>query len=237
MAKELTTYQARELEDRIAAAADKYEVTAILNEYLDYRVGGKVLGMAFEKMFVAEDFSKDIKIETLKKIHPSYETVNGATWNRADNSYLGKKYNLVSTPVKGKLYSVRADGPNKGRKIRQNIRKDIADAITKQRCAVLDVRSSHIECDHKDGMKDDHRLADTAQQKLTDFQPLSKAANDAKRNHCSKCISTKKRYDARQLGYTVGWVYGDENTTVCKGCYWYDPKEFNRLVSANFNMQ
>jgi hypothetical protein len=36
-------------------------------------------------------------------------------------------------------------------------------------------------------------------QKLEDFQPLSKAANDAKRQHCKICMRTGERFDAKKL--------------------------------------
>lgn len=28
---------------------------------------------------------------------------------------------------------------------------------------------------------------------------------------------------------------GGENTQSCVGCYWYDPKKFNELISERFN--
>lgn len=75
---------------------------------------------------------------------------------------------------------------------------------------------------------------DTSNQKQSDFQPLSKAANDAKRSHCAKCIKTGKRYDATSLGYSQGFILGDENTKTCQGCYWYDPKYFNKIISTDY---
>ena len=78
-------------------------------------------------------------------------------------------------------------------------------------------------------------MNDLGNQSLKDFQPLSKAANDAKRSHCKICISTGKRYDAKRLGYSVSFTKGDFDTDNCHGCYWYDPVKFNNEVSANFN--
>lgn len=46
----------------------------------------------------------------------------------------------------------------------------------------------------------------TATQTLEDFQPLSKPANDAKRQFCKECKRTGIRYDAKQLGYTVSFT-------------------------------
>ena len=72
-------------------------------------------------------------------------------------------------------------------------------------------------------------------QKEADFQPLSKAANDAKRQHCRECVRTGKRYDAKRLGYKESYIVGNAKTSVCVGCYWYDPLQFNKLISKDFN--
>ena len=41
--------------------------------------------------------------------------------------------------------------------------------------------NTKIEIDHKDGRKNNHRISDPKNQELTDFQQLTKAANDVKR--------------------------------------------------------
>ena len=86
----------------------------------------------------------------------------------------------------------------------------------------------------KDGMKDDWRLNDKEMQKIEDFQPLSKTANDAKRQHCKKCLETGKRYNAKKLGYSESYTFGNEKSKTCVGCYWYDPIAFNKEISKNF---
>ena len=71
-----------------------------------------------------------------------------------------------------------------------------------------------------------------ATQKMDDFQALSKAANDAKRQFCKECRRTGIRYDAKKLGYPVSYYEGNEqhngNEDVCIGCFWYDPIEFRK---------
>jgi hypothetical protein len=86
----------------------------------------------------------------------------------------------------------------------------------------------------KDGMKDDWRLNDKSYQKLEDFQPLSKTANDAKRQHCKRCLETGIRYDAKKLGYSESYVFGNASSKTCVGCYWYDPVAFNKEISKDF---
>jgi hypothetical protein len=76
----------------------------------------------------------------------------------------------------------------------QSIRTDIKDVLRKKRCPVL-YTSSSIEIDHKNGRKNNPRVMCTATQVETDFQPLSKAANDAKRQHCIDCKKTGMRFD------------------------------------------
>ena len=218
-------------------ANDFETVVEILQKYNKYELKGAHLGRAFEKMFVKEEgFSINITMEELEKYHHSFHTTNGGDWCRSDQSYLGKKYNIIREKNGSKIYSIKTDGYNKNKRINQNIRNDILKTIQSKRCVILDI-STNIECDHKDGMKDDWRLNNKDAQKLEDFQPLSKAANDAKRQHCKKCIETGKRYDAKKLGYKESYLYGTENSKTCQGCYWYDPKKFNQKISENFNKQ
>ena len=69
-------------------------------------------------------------------------------------------------------------------------------------------------------------------QKLEDFQPMSKPVNNAKRQHCKECRKTNIRFDAKQLGYSISYTHGDKNYHgSCVGCYWYDPLEFNKEIS------
>lgn len=212
---------------------DSSGIIPLIQSFKDYDITSDVLGMVFEKLYVNEaGFSPVIMVDDLVKIHPAYRTKNGSTWNRSDVSYLGRRYNIVRGLTSGQISSVKCDGPLKNPKAAK-IRKDILLDIKKERCAILDI-SSRIECDHKDGLKDDWEVANPKLQKKEDFQPLSKAANDAKRNHCSKCKTSGKRYDAMRLGYSVSFLYGDENTKSCVGCYWYDPKKFNEIISKEY---
>jgi hypothetical protein len=94
--------------------------------------------------------------------------------------------------------------------------------------------NTKIEIDQKDGRKDCERVSDLNTQELSDFQPLSKAANDVKRQICKRCRETNKRWNAKSLkGNPFEFYYGDENYTEevgCKGCYQYDPVEYRRKV-------
>ena len=98
------------------------------------------------------------------------------------------------------------------------------------RCVILG--TSNPECDHKNGMKNEDRVMQNQEQKLSDFQPLSKAANDAKRQFCKECRRTGVRYDAKQLGYPIsyyeGGAYHNNEENACIGCFWYDPIEFRK---------
>ena len=92
--------------------------------------------------------------------------------------------------------------------------------------------NTRIEIDHKDGRKDDSRVSDKKTQKLEDFQPLCKAANDVKRQICKECKKTDKRWNAKNLkGNPYSYYEGDENYTEelgCVGCYQYDPVEYRK---------
>jgi len=69
-----------------------------------------------------------------------------------------------------------------------------------------------------------------------DCQPFHTVVNKAKRQHCKQCKETGIRYDATQLGYSVSQYIGpDEYKGSCIGCYWYDPNEFNKQISKDYN--
>ena len=94
--------------------------------------------------------------------------------------------------------------------------------------------NTKIEIDYKDGRKDNDNVSNTKTQDLSDFQPLSKAANDIKRQIYLKCKETNKRWNAKNLkGNPFEFYYGDENYTKevgCVGCYQYDPVEYRKTV-------
>ena len=232
---ELTQEQKQHIEERLDQSSGLIEVIDILKEFSQYELKGGQLGRAFEKMFVNKDsgFSTEVTIDELAKYHHSFYTTNGGDWCRSNQGYLGSKYNIERKIRGGRIFSVKIDGYNKKTKINQSIRNDIFKEIHSRRCVILDI-STNTEVDHKDGMKDDWRLNDKSYQKLDDFQPLSKTANDAKRQHCKKCLETGVRYDAKRLGYSESYTFGNYNSKTCVGCYWYDPVAFNKEISKNF---
>lgn len=154
---------------------------------------------------------------------------NGGSWCRKDGS-LGKRFIIDRHLVKGSISYVQLLGLNNRFQGTRGIRQDILKAIRQQRCVVLDVGT--VEVDHKDGSYQNRIASDPKAQSLDDFQSLSKAANNAKRAHCKKCQGIKKRYDASILGYSTGWWVGNEDYKgTCLGCYWNDPREFNKEIS------
>ncbi len=191
-------------------------------------------GIKYDENDPISCFSREVPIDELKNIHPAFESTNGCQWARTDGSYLGKKYKIKRPKKGGKIIAVQLDGSNRNSiKQYRNIRKDIRERLLADSCAILDVQSN-TEIDHKNGRYDDLSNLNLSVQNPEDFQVLSKAANNAKRQHCKECIRTGKRYDAKRLGYKESFVVGDENTSVCIGCYWYDPKRFNQLISKDF---
>jgi hypothetical protein len=166
---------------------------------------------------------------------------NGRSWCR-DDGILAKTYNLIivkndkNSPhfdanfTTNKIIGIKLNGFYSGEDkdfsnvIDPNIRK----ILSKQEC-VFSGSSHQIEIDHKNGRKNEARVMEGTEQKLTDFQPVSRPFNILKRSVCKKCSNDNKRYDAKKLGYCVSVVYGIidyEDSIGCKGCYFYDPKEF-----------
>ena len=156
---------------------------------------------------------------------------NGASWARKEST-LAKQYKIEfdkTITVGNGIDRIRLNGKNYG-DYSQHIRAEIKREIKAKRCVVLG--TSNPEVDHKNGMKNEDRVMKNEEQKLSDFQPLSKAANDAKRQFCKECMRTGIRYDAKQLGYPMSYYEGGQKhnneENACIGCYWYDPLEFKR---------
>lgn len=166
---------------------------------------------------------------------------NGCDFARK-SSTLAKHYDILFDKKRTKgsgIDAIKLNGYKKEETFNQNIRKDIKDAISKQRCVMLGIcgtsENTTIEVDHKDGRKNDWRVSNPETQRIEDFQPLCKAANDVKRQICKNCKRTDKRWDARNLkGNLFPFYEGDENYTEelgCVGCYQYDPVEY-RITCA-----
>ena len=156
---------------------------------------------------------------------------NGASWACKESAFAQKyiiEFDKSITKGNG-IDRIRLAGFRDG-DYSQHIRSDIKRAIKAQRCVVLG--TSDPEVDHKNGMKNEDRVMRNEDQRLEDFQPLSKAANDAKRQFCKDCKRTQIRFDAKRLGYPMSYYAGqarhnfEEN--ACIGCYWYDPIEFKK---------
>lgn len=156
---------------------------------------------------------------------------NGASWARKEST-LAKKYivEFYKDDTRGNsIDRIRVNGFNDVN-YSQHISANIKREIKSRRCVILG--TSNPEVDHKNGMKNEDRVMENTDQRLSDFQPLSKAANDAKRQFCKECKRTGIRYDAKKLGYPMSYYSGtakhnyEEN--ACVGCFWYDPIEFRK---------
>ncbi|MCI8520279.1 MAG: restriction endonuclease [Clostridia bacterium] len=163
---------------------------------------------------------------------------NGASWCRKSSS-LAKKYivEFDKSRTKGNsIDAIRLNGFNTNKTFNQNIRSDIKNYYKNKKCVMLGVNgnseNTQIEIDHKNGRKDDSRVSDITTQKLKDFQPLCKAANDIKRQICKNCKESNTRWDAKNIaGNPYSFYLGDSEYTEelgCKGCYQYDPVEYRK---------
>jgi hypothetical protein len=155
---------------------------------------------------------------------------NGGDWCRGDGT-VGKIFNIDRKKIGGKIISVQLQGYKKN-VFERSIAKHVRDFYKNKPCALLCIAGQFIELDHKDGRYDEFlKMSDN----VTDYQPLHKSANDAKRTHCLRCKSTNIKFDARLMGYSVPqWIGGEFYNGSCMGCFWYDPVEFNAQVSNSF---
>lgn len=177
-------------------------------------------------------FSKKIKVSEFIGDYKILQFGNGGDWPRSDGS-LAKHFIVDRIKVKGKIVAVQLCGKNTKKQISKSINSNIIKKIQKMRCAVLNV--GNVEVDHKDGHRDDYEGFKSKNQNIEQFQPLSKAVNSAKKEHCKKCRNNKIRFDAVKLGYSVSvWAGGIKYMGTCVGCYWYDIKKFNEEISKDF---
>ncbi len=185
--------------------------------------------------------SKWVTVDQFIGKYKELQLGNGGSWCRASSS-LAKKYILEFDKSKtpgNAIDAIRTVGFNDSKTFSQTIRNDIKEFYKRKNCVMLGINGSSentkIEIDHKDGRKNNERVSDMSTQKLEDFQPLCKAANDAKRQICKKCKETNKRWNARNLlGNPYSYYRGNEDYNEklgCVGCYQYDPVEY-RKVSA-----
>lgn len=193
----------------------------------------------FELAKPDENFvSRWVKVEEFVGEYKSLQFGNGAGWARNDGPF-GRKYNVEKktdiTPG-NRVDAIRINGLRNEKTFSQAIRKDIKDFYRDKNCVMLGVNGKSantlIEIDHKDGRKDDWRVSEKETQKIEDFQPLCKAANDIKRQICKVCKATDKRWDAKNIkGNPYSFYKGDENYNEqlgCEGCYQFDPVEYRK---------
>lgn len=176
--------------------------------------------------------SRWVKVEEFVGEYQELQLLNGAGWSRNDGPF-GRKYKIErdkSLTRGNRTDAIRTVGFAEVDPYTSHINPEIKKEIQSRRCVVLG--TSKPEVDHKNGMKNEDRVMLNEDQRLSDFQPLSKAANDAKRQYCKECKSTGIRYDAKLLGYPMSYYEGvahhNHEEDACVGCYWYDPLEFKR---------
>jgi hypothetical protein len=177
--------------------------------------------------------SEIIFIDDLVAAHGDmFMSNNGCQWARKGskltNKYIFQRFNAKEMGVTeiyrwNKIVAVQAlgfqDDRNKeNHQIPQEVRSELKD----KKCVVLYVQTSDMEIDHKNGKYN------STEYEINDFQRMTKAVNDAKREHCKKCNTSGCRFKASVLGYSVDFIEGDETSPTCQGCYWYDPVEFKK---------
>ena len=191
----------------------------------------------FEKLAQPDEngVSRWVSVDEFVGEYQVLQLLNGAGWSRDDGPF-GRKYIVErdkSRTPGNRTDAIRTVGYFTDNSYSSYIDPEIKRIITNKRCVVLG--TSNPECDHKNGMKNEDRVMQNENQKLSDFQPLSKAANDAKRQFCKECKQTGKRYDAKLLGYPISFYEGTSEHNgeedACVGCFWYDPIEFRKHLT------
>lgn len=173
-------------------------------------------------------WTKIVTLDELLVINPKFKSNNGCQWARK-GSMLDRTYNLIRFQAKdmggkgNRVVAFQLQG-FKEKIENHSIPAEVRQAFKGLPCVVLGVVTSDMEIDHKNGKYDSENYT------IDDFQPMTKAVNDAKREHCKRCNSSNCRFDAKTLGYPISFIEGDFNTPSCPGCYWYDPVAFRQAL-------
>lgn len=180
--------------------------------------------------------SEIIYVDDLIATHGDiFKSNNGCQWGRKgsklDKEYIFARYNAKEMGISGvawnRVVAVEAKGYRTSVE-NHSIPISVKRNLKNKPCSVLGVITSDMEIDHKNGKYSSEQYQDS------DFQSLSKSVNDAKREHCKRCNNSNIRFKATSLGYSVDYIKGNETSSTCEGCYWYDPQEFNRVISSKF---
>lgn len=165
-------------------------------------------------------------IAELEKITGISLRGNGSPYFQKDRG-VGLKY-IIEKDMLGtnKLQKVRTVGAVHTTNRQVPVPKEIKAFYTGKACVFCGTYSQ-IEIDHKDGTREPCEYPC-----IVDFQPVCGHCNKVKRERCKECRVSGKRFDARLLGFVVGWVRGrtqfSPSTIRCVGCYWHDPNEFRK---------
>lgn len=181
-------------------------------------------------------YSRWVEVSEFINKYKTLQLGNGGSWCRASSS-LARIYIVEfdkSRTTGNSIDAIRLNGFNSKKTFNQIIRQDIKEFYRDKKCVMLGIRgtseNTKIEIDHKDGRKDDLRVSCKESQKIEDFQPLCKAANDIKRQICKVCKETNIRWDAKNIkGNPYSFYEGNEKYNgTCIGCYQYDPVEYRK---------
>lgn len=177
--------------------------------------------------------SRVVTIDELAKIGITFGNGGGTI---RDDGPVGQMYKVRKTyGPRNTIVTVQLIGFNNER-YSQSVPAEIRRYYEGARCRILDIGGQFpIEIDHAIGVKKWYEMGKPVT--VDDFQPLSQAANKAKRTHCKQCKETGVRYDATRLGYTVSQTKTGTFDNPCAGCYWHNPREFNREVSNGVELR
>lgn len=140
---------------------------------------------------------------------------NGGNWLRK-GSTIDKKYK------NGKINSITLKGFNDKNYINRNIPVNIRNYFSGIPSILSHIRIDLV-IDHKNG----RYLYNS--KNVKDYQVLTNGENLVKRQYCKICKNTNIRFDAKDLGFNKSVIEGSlmyENDLSCKGCFWFDIKEF-----------
>lgn len=208
-------------------------ISPLLNTRLSSKDGDLLETCGFEYNFNDSWFEPEFPTPFITRDTLKEKGLVGNGCNALTRGPLAKFYDLEivrekGSRIKGFRVLGRKEDPNMFKQtIPVSVRKALL--VPGASCPITGQMDT-LEIDHRDGRKESTCF------KVSEYQVLSKTANDIKRQNCKDCKKTGKRYDATRMKFKLPVSSGSlEYEGTCKGCFWYDPIDFRAKVPTVYN--
>jgi len=177
--------------------------------------------------------NSSMKLHRTLKIKENYKIEYNGLFEDDEKKNIENKINTLNLSGNGNsIKYIQICGLKNKKTLSRPIRNDIKKFYKDIPCASCG-SNTELVCDHKNDLYNNPRVLNTLTQTIYDFQSLCNHCNLQKRQIAKNTKKNNKRYSAKQLGFPIGFLEGDENFDIndpnaMNGTYWYDPIAFRQ---------